>query len=1175
MCKGSGNPLPFSNVFTDHSFEIRCVTGKSGMEGMSGGKKIQPTIDKHIKGYSRKRRWHQVVMFLAAIVVFCTTYALILPAISMEEEVNEEEQARECDLSVEGSDYRIAVHCGTEVGFRADTELTVKEIEPDSDVYKSYMEQVEEVLEKSEEDVVLLGRFYEIGFENQGEELEAKAPLAVTVTCENYQKDTSEARAYLVAEQDGQLERLETEFQENADGSVSFLTQELESRLVGTIVLGQKEEEPTISEEVIAEEEEEPLEVQSEASEDVVESAEENNTIVTANDLHKLENGGTYTLEEDVTITDATVEGLIKITGGKETTLNLNGHKIIYNPGKSNTVGYQYLLAIYDTSKLTIIDEHQPSETTEIVTDKKKYGNLAEYNANNETLTYYVTESTVNEDGITTTETLVKHVVNLQNVGAIESTGQNYPSELISLQGSGAKLDISGGRYTNPGGNHAIYVKETESQVSISGGYFCGTYSKDYGGALCSKGRTEISGGVFAANAGFQGGAIYCSGVSATGVVSETCTFSMSGGTVSGNSLTTLNDGDNGKGAGIALYKMASSTFTGGYVTNNRVDYFCGVYGEGGHHGAGIYQLEGSMNLSGTIKVTGNYHKEAGGGITFHGEQLIMNGGIIAANVADTGEGGGIRLDTSTTVSQINGGYITNNRTNTKYDWGGGGIFVVTGYSLQIRNALITQNHADGFGGGVGGCSTGQLILDSSSGGIALYGNTADGKEMAGEGENANSKQQDLLAQANETFMTNGYADFFCAMNSVVSGDMLGGGSEKYHGSMDYTEVDIKAGESKAASRMMGLTASPSADDIAKAKGAATLCITGNFSGTHGGGITSNGMTILGEAKEIVLNPGLEIQTQKVCVDENGNCVDLTAGQFHFLLLDEQKNILTRVENDAKGNVVIEPEIPDKVGTLTYYLQEEKGKDSLVTYDDTMYRLDVQVVKETRTVQLGEYKTLTIDYYIVKSVTVSIEGNPNEKVNGYSVDSITDYQLYHRATVTLKRANSDVGFTNVMKDEPLYLEITKTDGTTNQVLQFVEFTLKDESGNTIKSSKTGYTGKVSFQLEKGKTYQLYETTPKGYKEAGPWLVKVDETGNATIYQGFDGTKELENLTYEKTENGKAYYLRWELENYTVGYGGYILPNTGGVGTIQYRVTGLILFLFACCQLYRRLREKYQ
>ena len=34
--------------------------------------------------YRRKKRWQKVVSALACVVVFCTTYALILPAITLE-----------------------------------------------------------------------------------------------------------------------------------------------------------------------------------------------------------------------------------------------------------------------------------------------------------------------------------------------------------------------------------------------------------------------------------------------------------------------------------------------------------------------------------------------------------------------------------------------------------------------------------------------------------------------------------------------------------------------------------------------------------------------------------------------------------------------------------------------------------------------------------------------------------------------------------------------------------------------------------------------------------------------------------------------------------------------------------------------------------------------------------
>lgn len=43
-----------------------------------------PEREKYIKSHRFKKRWNRVLMFLSGIVVFCTTYALILPAITME-----------------------------------------------------------------------------------------------------------------------------------------------------------------------------------------------------------------------------------------------------------------------------------------------------------------------------------------------------------------------------------------------------------------------------------------------------------------------------------------------------------------------------------------------------------------------------------------------------------------------------------------------------------------------------------------------------------------------------------------------------------------------------------------------------------------------------------------------------------------------------------------------------------------------------------------------------------------------------------------------------------------------------------------------------------------------------------------------------------------------------------
>ena len=45
-----------------------------------------PQGEKYIRSHRFHKRWHKVLMVLGSVVVFCTTYALILPAITMERE---------------------------------------------------------------------------------------------------------------------------------------------------------------------------------------------------------------------------------------------------------------------------------------------------------------------------------------------------------------------------------------------------------------------------------------------------------------------------------------------------------------------------------------------------------------------------------------------------------------------------------------------------------------------------------------------------------------------------------------------------------------------------------------------------------------------------------------------------------------------------------------------------------------------------------------------------------------------------------------------------------------------------------------------------------------------------------------------------------------------------------
>ena len=45
--------------------------------------RLSEQITSYHNAHARKKRWKRIVMVLSCIVVFCTTYALILPAITM------------------------------------------------------------------------------------------------------------------------------------------------------------------------------------------------------------------------------------------------------------------------------------------------------------------------------------------------------------------------------------------------------------------------------------------------------------------------------------------------------------------------------------------------------------------------------------------------------------------------------------------------------------------------------------------------------------------------------------------------------------------------------------------------------------------------------------------------------------------------------------------------------------------------------------------------------------------------------------------------------------------------------------------------------------------------------------------------------------------------------------
>lgn len=745
----------------------------------------------------------------------------------------------------------------------------------------------------------------------------------------------------------------------------------------------------------------------------VAEDATEYTLINSADDLsHYLQNdkkAGKYRLNLDI-------EYASDITLGQgETTIDLNGHKIKHSgvePGKSPNMS---MFNVPEGATLTIEDLQQAADN-KFEQDGDKNGNLAKLDYDGTTpskLTYYVTDSTSSDTA--TTETLFKHEVAIN--GAIVGTTAHSTMRLINVRGGTFNLQ-SGVLTTTQDANvgNLIYA-ETGSTVNMSGGYVCGASigSSGAGAGIHVEGSTlEISDGVIAGNYAPSGGGVYA----------LNSTVNMVGGIISGNGT---NDNEVGYGAGICA-EDSMVTITNGYITNNKYQFYTdeGHKGNGCHGGGGIAafshnqgQKKGGLVISGGY-ITGNYSAEAGGGVYAGAWNKPLSGfafygGIIASNVAQNSEGGGIRI-AAPTVGEFNvsgkKAYITNNTTNTTNDWGGGGVFVQGGNSdegvnsarLKIYNALITKNSAKGYGGGFAACPSGKTAITDANG-IAIFGNTdANGENLSGGTNGKNEDQPPSVdgGEITDDFKRRGHEDLFLIRKSdnadyiaAVTGQMLGGGAANWSGTIDGQPTTIGKYDGVQAKYMIGLKSEPFVEDQNEAIRLATLYITGNSSNIHGGGIMTNGDVIAGFTQEVKVYPKMKLNGSKVLKDGT-----LKGNDFDFQLLRQNKiineqggisytvpsfdsngklqlngcSVVDTVKNDGDGNLTFDLGEVYADDDLVYYLVEVPGTDKNVTYDKTIYKIDPEVVRDEK----KSHNVLDIKYTYYKVGSVSVTKVKND-----------------------------------------------------------------------------------------------------------------------------------------------------------------------------------------------------
>lgn len=729
--------------------------------------------------------------------------------------------------------------------------------------------------------------------------------------------------------------------------------------------------------------------------------------------------------------------------------------------------------------------------------------------------------------------------------GATQESTQTYTVKTSGYiqAGAAALINLSGGSFNLNSGllcegtNRAL--NQTGGIANLNGGYINGfvksgnatqTGTDNFGGAvLVSGGTLNVNGSVLCNNKALNGGAIY----------NKNATVTITAGVLSQNTSTRSTSNWNWHsegnaircgGGGIYADGASTTTMSGGYLTYNTVTdtgYFDG--------GGGIFFSGTSTFTFSGGYITGNT-ANGGGGIRsdFRNDPLnqqttfLMTGGFLSGNTANGAEGGGANLDRNCNGTVI-GGYVTNNQCTKGEHWGGGGIFCADGATLNLKNALITQNRAGGFGAGVGGCSTGRLYLYVDKG-CAIYDNTdcisSDSPHYATGGAKEDGDVNRVKTYP--AFLQNGHADFFCALTSAVTGEMLGNNGAGWQGTADGKAVSLAKDDIVSAKQLMGLTAHPTAEAKTQAEALAQVYINGNYAYTHGGGIMCNGNLVVGEPKDVIKPAYLALKADKELL-KDGQAQSLEDKTFTFDLTDADGAVVATGTTDASGAISFNSQLSFKeAGTYTYYLMEEAdGSDASVEYDTCRYRITVTVVRDSGTPLYGETTQYTCSISKVTAEISTDEGKTWKTTTSQLADSM----------LTLHKPGGGSAFLNKEKDV-VELPVRKV-WTDDQVgAESIEVILyKDDTEYDRQTlNKTNDWSYTWTKLEKGPSYRVEEVEVKGY-------ITSYETGS-------DGTVIITNTKKEE----------------------YLLPETGGRGTGVYLLAGGLLLGLSLCTGYVRMRR---
>ena len=302
-------------------------------------------------------------------------------------------------------------------------------------------------------------------------------------------------------------------------------------------------------------------------------------------------------------------------------------------------------------------------------------------------------------------------------------------------------------------------------------------------------------------------------------------------------------------------------TYTSGWITGSDKGVF-----EVGNINGGVYYAPydkkiSTLILNGTV-IASNKGND-GGVARVAGAVVDISGGYISDNTASL-NGGLIYADGGEgyeATVKISGGVLAGNTASTQ---NGGAISATQKPTVIVSGGTVAYTQASN-GGGIAGCSTGRIFMFNNPN-SAFYGNSAAGVNLSRANSAKNADH--IYAASNKVFMDNGYADYFCALNSVFEKKMCDIDAG-WTGSVDGVPTDeIESDSYYMASYMMGLTA----ENKSYGTDNSALQITGNTAYTHGGGILCNGYLVCGtpEDNSIEMGSRIELNLGKVLLNTKG-----------------------------------------------------------------------------------------------------------------------------------------------------------------------------------------------------------------------------------------------------------------------------------------------------------------